>query len=387
MRNSKTFLKGKHKTKYARVLPLILIFALALPLLVGCGASSKSVSKSGFYFDTIITITLYGTSDESYIDGCFDLAKKYENMLSNTVEGSEVSQINDAGGEFVEVSDETLELIEAGIYYGNLSGGKFDITIGTLSNLWNFSEIAENLDSDDNEADASVLPGDDEIAEALSHVDYTKIEIDGNRVKLGDPDAVLDLGAIAKGYIADKMREYLNSEGITAGIINLGGNVLTLGEKNKDKTYSIGVQEPFSEDGDTIGILYLKDASVVSSGTYERYYRIDGKLYHHLLDTETGYPIDNGLAQVTIINTVSQDGQGASFSADDSLLQDALTNDVSMDGDALSTTCFALGLDDGMSLIESLDGVEAIFVTDDGEIYATSGISSDSSAAVRFVKD
>jgi thiamine biosynthesis lipoprotein len=339
-----------------KVYSCAVILGLLVSLLQGCGTNNteKKVSKSGFYFDTIITITLYGTEDEAYIDSCFALAGEYEDKFSNTIETSEISQINQAGGKFVSVSDETIEVLTAGMEYGKISGGLFDITIGDLSDLWNFSEIAENLESEDNEADASVLPSEEAVRTALSHVDYRKIEIDGNRVRLADPDSKIDVGGIAKGYIADRMRAFLNGEGITAGVISLGGNVLTLGEKTSGADYTIGIQKPFAETGTALGTIKVKDASVVSSGIYERYYRVNGTLYHHILDTTTGYPISNNLEQVTIIS------------------------EKSMDGDALSTTCFALGLDDGMQLVEQTDSVEAVFVTDDGEVHCSSGIGDDS---------
>ncbi len=321
-------------------------------LVTSCSRQELSVSRSGFYFDTIITITLYGTGDESLIDGCFALAKKYENLFSATVEDSDVSRINENAGSFVTVDPETAALIQKGIDYGTLSGGRFDITLGKLTRLWNIPEIAENLESDDNEADASLLPSDAEIKEALAHVDYRKIQIDGSRVMLTDPESELDLGGIAKGYIADRMKEYLNERQVSSGIINLGGNVLTIGEK-KDGSYRIGIQKPFGENGETIAVLEIADASVVSSGVYERFYRIGETLYHHILDPDTGYPYQNGLYEVTII---SRD---------------------SADGDALSTACFALGPDDGMELVESLDGVEAVFVTSDQKLHMSSGIRAD----------
>ena len=331
---------------------LICCIMLFTAICGGCSNPNASVSKSGFYFDTIIKITLYGTNSEQYIDDCFELAHKYENLFSNTIDSSEVSQINsNAGsGSYVTVSDETLELIKEGILYGDVSNGAFDITIGKLSDLWDFSDIAENLTSEDNETDASVLPSDADIQSDLAHVNYKNIVIDGNQVMLTDPDSELDLGGIAKGYIADRMKEYLNSKGITSGIINLGGNVLTIGEKSTGAAYKVGIQKPFAKDGTSIATVDVKDKSVVSSGVYERYYKIDGKLYHHILDPKTGYPCDNDLYEVTIIS------------------------DRSVDGDGLSTTCFALGLDAGMQLIESMPDTEAIFITDDYKIHTSSGI-------------
>lgn len=326
---------------------------LVISLFSGCASKEKSISKTGFYFDTIITITLYGTDNEKYIDSCFSLAKDYERKFSNTIEDSEVSQINSSAGKYVTVSDETVELLQDGLKYGEISDGKFDITIGKLSELWNFSEIAKNLKTENNETDASVLPDDDNIKAAVSHVNYKSVKIRGNDVKLIDSDAKIDLGGIAKGYIADKMRQYLTKEGITKGVISLGGNVLTLGPKADDMPYTIGIQKPFSETGTSLGELKVKDASVVSSGIYERYYRVDDKLYHHILDTRTGYPVTNNLYQVTIISKSS------------------------MDGDALSTTVFALGAKEGMDLIEKNDGIEAIFVTEDGKIHCSSGIGNE----------
>lgn len=255
--------------KCLRFFALLLLCGVFIPSLQGCQAEEQKVSKTGFYFDTVINVTLYGTSDESYIDECFSLADRYEHLLSNTIEDSEISKINAAKGSYVTVSDETLTLIKAGISYGDLSNGKFDITIGGLSDLWNISFIAENAKSEDNEVDASVLPSKDEIAEALSHVNYKNIEIKGNDVRILDPQAKLDLGGIAKGYIADQMKAYLQKEGISEGIINLGGNVLTLGKKENGDTYSIGVQKPFAESGTSLGIVKVPDASVVSSGIYE----------------------------------------------------------------------------------------------------------------------
>ncbi|MCI7105197.1 MAG: FAD:protein FMN transferase, partial [Lachnobacterium sp.] len=237
----------KHRNNFTnRMIGIVLLIALLCSLLSGCSSETKKVSKEGFYFDTIITITLYGTDDEKYINDCFSLAKEYENKFSNTIKDSEISQINDADGNFVTVSDDTLELIQDGINYGKESDGKFDIAIGTLSDLWNISEIAENTDSSNNEVDTSVLPSNDDIRNALAHIDYRSIEIKGNQVRLSDPDAKLDLGGIAKGYIADQMRSYLRDQGITEGVISLGGNVLTLGEKASGDNYAIGIQKPFA---------------------------------------------------------------------------------------------------------------------------------------------
>ena len=328
---------------YKKIASLLGLFLLCL-ILTGCG---EPISKSGFYFDTVITVTLYDSSKEQLLDGCFDLAAEYEGYFSNTVADSDISKINASGGTPVTVHDETIELLQKGISYGEQSNGAFDITIGRLSDLWNISTKAL-LD----ETDASMVPSDTEIRQALATVDYRTIVIDGNDVSLTNPDAKLDLGGIAKGYIADKMKEYLLANGVKSALINLGGNVLTVGDKPDGSPFTIGIQYPFQEDGSSIASVKISDQTVVSSGIYERYFKVDDTLYHHILDTKTGYPCDNNLLGVTIIT------------------------DHSVDGDALSTICFILGLDDGMALIEQLDGTEAIFITDDYELHVSSGMGN-----------
>lgn len=295
--------------------------------------ASESQTITGIYFDTVIEIEVWGASDD-ILEQCKTLCEQYENMFSTEIETSEISQINTAGGNPVTVSDETIELLEKGLYYSELSGGKFDITIAPLSRLWNF-----------NEEHNGTLPDVSAIEEALTHVNYKNVQISGNMVTLTDPDAMIDLGGIAKGYIADQLKSYLLSEGIEHALINLGGNILAVGSKYDGSDFTIGIQKPFDETGEPITTLEINDLSVVSSGTYERYFEIDGTIYHHILDPATGYPYQNGLLQVTIIS------------------------EKSVDGDGLSTSCFALGLEDGTALIESLDNVQAIFITEDYEIH------------------
>lgn len=318
----------------------IIIISLCISLLSFTGCKNASgITKQGFYLDTVISITLYSDDAEEQIDKCFKIAEKYENYFSNTIAESDISKINNANHQPVKVHKETAELLNKGIYYSELSGGKFDITVGSLSNLWDFDNNTGNV------------PSDDQISQALSVVDYSKVHVDGTTVTYSG-DGIIDLGGIAKGYIADEIKSYLNSEGITEGMINLGGNVLCVGPKEDNSSYNIGLQEPFSDDGSIIASVKVKDQSVVTSGTYQRYFKKDGKLYHHILDLSSGYPIDNGLSSVTIIT------------------------DSSVDADALSTTVFTMGPEDGKDFVEGLDNVEAIFITTSNEIFYTSGIGT-----------
>lgn len=336
----------KHKTK---IFSLMAAGALFTGLLSSCSKTAgDTITKSGFYFNTVISITLYDSSKEQLLENCFDLAQTYENYFSNTIPDSDISRINASGGVPVTVHEETIDLLETGLSYCELSDGKFDLTIGQLSDLWDFSTKALL-----EETTPEMIPSDEDIKAALATVDYHCIQIDGTEVTLTNPDARLDLGAIAKGYIADRMKDYLNEQGVTSGYINLGGNVLVLGPKADGSAYKIGIQKPFDETGSSIAAVEVHDETVVSSGVYERCFTVDGVLYHHILDTSTGYPYQNGLLGVTII-----------------------TKD-SVDGDALSTTCFALGLSDGMALIESLPDTEAVFITDDYTLHTSSGMGTD----------
>lgn len=296
---------------------------------------SEPIAKNGFYFNTVIAIQLNDTTDEALIDDCFALADTYEHYFSRTLEGSDIYQINHADGAPVEVHDETAELIRAGIKYGELSDGSFDITIGALTDLW---DIPNNTGD---------IPDEAAIRKAVDTVDYTQILVEGNSVTMKDPDAKLDLGGIAKGYAADQMKKYLNAHGAHEGFINLGGNVLTLGEKSDGSPYHIGIRKPFSEECETITAVDVADQSIVTSGRYERYFEKDGHIYHHILDPFTGYPYDNDLNGVTILS------------------------DSSMEGDALSTICFALGMEKGMEFIQSMPDVDAIFIDTDNKLHDT----------------
>ena len=305
--------------------------------------SQEPVSATAIKLNTAVTVTIYDSQDRELLTECMNLCDKYEKIFSRTASDSELYQLNHreltpvAGTEDTfQVSDPLAELIRKGLYYSELSEGAFDIAIEPLTSLWDFT------------AEDPQVPENRLIQEALTKCDYHNVSVsDNNEVILKTEDTAIELGAIAKGYIADRLKDYLISQGVKSAIINLGGNVLCIGGKPDDSSFKIGIQKPFADRSETIAVMDIKDKSVVSSGVYERCFEQDGTLYHHLLNPRTGYPYDNGLIAVTIIS------------------------DKSVDGDALSTTCFALGLEDGMKLAESLDNVQAFFVTSDYEIHYT----------------
>lgn len=320
---------------FKAMIPLICFVSISI---TGCSNTTTSndyIYKTDFLLDTVITIQIYDSQDEDLLDGAFALCSEYEALLSRTIETSDISLINTANGEPVLVSDETIELLELGIYYSKLSDGAFDITIAPLSILWDFSN------------NEGIIPDEEDIQSTLANIDYTTISIEGNTVTMENPDAMIDLGGIAKGYIADKIKSYLTANGVEHAIINLGGNILTIGSHVDGSDFTVGVQEPFGETNTAITSVSLNNQSLVSSGIYERYFELDDIIYHHILNPETGYPYETELYGVTIIS------------------------DKSVDGDALSTICMTKTLEEGLTFIQSLDNIEAIFITDDMEVIST----------------
>ena len=361
----------------------LLILALIIPQ-SACKSNGQNadanqgISKTGFFLDTVCSITIYGLADEGgrladmsdeelekecylIITDAFKLCSEYENMLSKTIETSDIARINNAGGKAVTVNDETVEVLKKGLEFGGLSGGAFDITIGKATDLWDFHD---NLETGH---EGGKVPSEKDLKEAISHVNYENIKIEGNRVSLTDPETEINLGGIAKGYIADKAAEYLKERGVVSAIVDLGGNIVALGGKapqlvevssdasaadgpDEQAEFKVGIKDPTADDGSLLGIVTCKNKTVVTSGTYERYFEKDGVKYHHILDVDTGYPVDTDVLSVTII-------------AD---------RGYSADCDGLSTTCLALGTDKGMELVKSLEGFDAVFVDTDGNVEVTS---------------
>ncbi|MDD7403658.1 MAG: FAD:protein FMN transferase [bacterium] len=379
-----------------KIVSVILLISLAFSALTGCsGGKDKEVSTTGFAFDTTYTITLLEGGSQELLNSCVQKCGEYEKIFSRTLESSQLYQINeiedlylkavDAQGVYrkeknklakdfltekeiqsieqqinkeksekneaqyriqengtaiFQVSDELAEIIKTGLAYAAQSDGAFDIGIEPVSSLWNFSE------------DEKVIPSKEKIAEALPYVDYKKISMNGNELTFQMPGMGIDLGGIAKGYIADALKQYLQEQGVSSGMINLGGNILCIGKKEKGQDFLIGIQQPFADRNETVAAVSVHDVSVVSSGIYERYLTDkDGKQYHHIINPKTGYSYDNDLMAVTIIS------------------------DKSIDGDALSTTCFSMGKEKGLAYVNSLKGVYAMFITKDEKEWYSEGFS------------
>jgi thiamine biosynthesis lipoprotein len=329
---------------------LVLLFTvlLAIPFagLTGCGIRNSNEHKAQFFaMDTYITLTVYGDERaREGLDAAVSRIREIEERMSIYIEGSDVDLINkNAAYRPVKVHDDTFYVIKKGLSYGELTEGAFDITIYPLVRLWDIT--SEN----------PRVPDEDEIQEALESVDYRRVRLDETEgtVLLEKEGMMIDLGGIAKGYAGDEAVRVLKEYDVEHALVNLGGNILTIGGKPDGTDWHIGLQNPRTEDGGAkhFAILDVRDRSVVTSGDYERYmvdmYKKTGVRYHHIFNPGTGYPANTGLISTTIISKSA------------------------IDADALSTSLFIMGREKGLSFIEQLDGIEAICVTEDKRVYST----------------
>ena len=318
---------------------LILIF-----INTSCRRQEEIISDRAFALDTLVEIKLYqyegGRLDDSIIAGAFGLISSLEDTLSVHVEGSDTYYLKEnAGIAPTQVSEITYKVIQDSLKYSELTGGLFDVTTGPLIDLWAIDPPYGHV------------PTQQELDAVLPLIDYRDIEfLQDSTIELKKEGMIVNLGAIAKGTIADEVKDYLIDRGVKNAMINLGGNILLVGSKLGGNDFSIGIQDPNDDRGRYLLIVHINDEALVSSGDYERYFEQDGKIYHHILNPETGYPADTNIKQVTIVAPESEMADG------------------------LSTSVLLLGLKDGIALVESLEGVEAIFITKDNRIYVTDGL-------------
>lgn len=300
-------------------------------------ASESRTQTTMILMDTLVDVRVDGRNSSELVKQAFTIMEDLEQTLSRFVETSEVAKINQQAGEWVKVSPTTLELIELGIKIGEVSHGAFDITIGAVLDLWGFGSGLYHV------------PTEEELAEALATVDYTQVEVNHNTSEVRIPQGtILDLGGIAKGFVVDSGISLLRKGKVQRSIINAGGDISVIGRRPDGQPWRVGVQDP-DLPSDIRWILPLDNNSVVTSGDYQRFFTKDGQRYHHILDPKTGYPA-RGLRSVTIV------GENGATS------------------DALSTAVFVLGWDKGRALVESLDNVEAILVSDT-DVWISPGLA------------
>ena len=366
------FFHSKRSRSHSRFFYLILCTVLVCPMLLftGCGnitdadtstTGNEPISISSIKLNTAVQITIYDSQDKALLDDCLALCDKYELVFSRTNEKSELYKLNhrkdtsdkdtntdrqttpypvSGTADTWHISEDLAALLSEGLDITRESDGDFDIAIVPLTSLWDFT------------AEDPKVPDDAAIQKALPLCSSDGVTIDGQDITLPSDDIQFDVGAIAKGYIADRLKDLLVKKGVKSAIINLGGNVLCIGSKPDGTPFKVGIQKPFADRNETEAVMDITGKSVVSSGIYERCFKQNGKLYHHILNPKTGYPYDNSLVSVTIIS------------------------DQSVDGDALSTTCFALGLEDGLKFAEK-KGVQAVFITEDYELHYTDGFQDE----------
>lgn len=305
--------------------------------------ADEPFERQEFMLGTIVNIKVYDEDGEEALDKAIERIDELDGTFSMTNQNSEIYAINEASGkEPVKVSDNVYHVIDRAVNYAKESDGRMDPTIGALTSLWGIG------------TDEAAVPSQEEIDEVLPLVDYTQVELneEDQSVYLPQEGMKLDLGSIAKGYITDAATDVLVEEGVTTAIVDLGGDIYLLGASSRgaNDKWRIGVQNPFEDRGEIVGLLPVIDEAVVTSGIYERLITDDeGNEYHHILNPETGYPFDNEIAGLSV------------------------TADTAMDGDALSTVLFSMGLEDGLEYAATLEGVTAVFVTRDHEVYISEG--------------
>ncbi|MBP1047910.1 FAD:protein FMN transferase [Enterococcus sp. BWM-S5] len=327
-----------------------LLFVLGL-VIAGCSSNQKEetkvnkdpYSKQELLLGTYVQIRIYDDGKEEVLDKAFDRVKELGDKITVNEPGSEIDAVNEkAGIEPVEVSDDVYTLLKRAYEYSEDSKGGFDMAIGPITQLWHIG------------FDDARKPSQEEIDQALKLVDYHKVVLDDKEktVYLEEKGMELDLGAIAKGYITDEVVKVLEDNGVTTAIIDLGGNVYVLGHspRGEDEDWNVGIQDPNKARNTVIGTVKERDKTLVTSGIYERYLKVNGETYHHLFDPTTGYPFDNDIAGVTIITNKS------------------------IDGDGLSTAVFSMGVKEGLEYVEGLKDVDAIFVTKEDKVYISKDI-------------
>lgn len=326
-----------------KLLKTLLIFILLFCIsLSGCGLSEdkKPVKKEFFALNTVITLTLYGDNAEKASKAAYGEIKRLENLFSVTSKDSDIYKINSHSGSFVKVSKDTVNIILLAKKLSEKTNGDFDITVYPIVKEWGFT--TENYN----------VPDDNTLEELKRKVDYRKIDVDEEKsaVKIQKGMAV-DLGAVAKGYIAQKVAEVLKANGEAAAIISLGGNIMTLGKKSNGEQWSIAVTDPFNTNN-TCCKVKVNETSVITSGSYQRFFEKNGQKYHHIIDTKTGKPADSGLVSATVIT------------------------DNPIDGDALSTAFFIKGKEEIIEKYNEYKNIGFILVDKNKKVYVSKNLKN-----------
>lgn len=304
-------------------------------LLTGCSGAPAQEPESATFFamDTAMDFTVYG--DAALLDEAETLIGSLEEQVSVTDEHSDIYAIDHTGSG--SLSGNAAELMEQALELCRRTGGALDISVYPIVRAWGFTTGSYQI------------PDEETIQSLLPLVDYTQIQYDAATGVVTLPEGMeIDLGSVAKGYAGQLAAQMLRNSGVESALLNLGGNVQTVGAKLDGSPWQIGIKDPQGEDA--MMVLSVEDQAVVTSGGYERYFEQDGQTYWHVMDPSTGHPADSGLISVTIVG------------------------DEGVVCDGLSTALFVMGLEKAADLWAQSCDFEAVFVTASGEVYITEGL-------------
>ena len=319
---------------------------MALVNFYSCKQGERQIQRVEFAFDTVCSIQIFTNIEEkkvqTILDEAFAKLKQLENIFSPTLKESELYKLNEnTSTEEIPISSELHYLIEESLHFAHLTFGAFNPCLAPLTKLWQPLWKGE-----------ANIPSSEEIAKALKNVDYTACTLQENAI-IKPPYVKFDLGASAKGYATDCIKAILTEKGIKKAVIDLGGNVLVMQEDDDETKMKVGIKSPIvHESGRVAGYVEVKNKAIVTSGNYERFFEKDGKLYHHIISSKLGYPVENELRAVTIIS------------------ENAMISDI------LSTSCFVLGGEKSKTLLEKFPEVSAIFFLKTDEIVEVNNASS-----------
>lgn len=322
--------KLNKKSLIAIILCAVIVFGIVSYDFI---SGRSSCEKTSVAMGTVVTVKLFGFGAKNDLDKIETEINGLENsVLSWRKEGSDVYRINKGSGTQVSVSPDTVKIIGQCIDISDDCGGVFDITIGNVTKLWDFGGNNQRL------------PSDDEIKTALGSVGYKNVSISGNAVQIKKGQS-LDLGAVGKGFVCDKIKELLDKGRTKSAVVSVGGSLLIYG----NRIFSVGIINP-DNDKQSMGTLKLKDTCVSTSGNYEKYFEQDGKRYHHILNATTGYPATSEFKSVTVV-------------CESGLISDAL-----------STVCYIAGYRKSIEILKKFDA-EAVFIFNNNAVRVTDGLS------------
>ena len=354
------------KSRITRITAALLAAVLSLSLLAGCKPKKELTRYTTIFydvFDTVTQVIAYCESEEEFntqmqalhqdliaYNQLYDIYNDYDGVVN-------VKTINENAGKApVQVDDRILSMLELARQMYDLTGGKINIAMGSVLGIWHdYREAAEqNASETDN-----TLPTQEELEAAAQHCNINDLVIDedAKTVYLSDPEMSLDVGSVGKGYAVEMVCRAAEARGLTSALVSVGGNLRAIGTKPDGSQWTGGVENPwnasefYTSDSSYVAAVNMSDMALVTSGDYQRYYVVDGVRYHHLIDPATLWP-------AAYFN-------GVSVLAPDSGVADCLT-----------TGLFCMPLEEGQKIVESLDGVEALWCTTDGQLVTSSGWSS-----------